>query len=138
MEVIDMLLSIDLQSEIPLYVQIRNQIIEGIATGCLEPGETLPSVRQIASDLGINLHTVNKVYTLLRQEGFLAVHRKSGVIVNDPKYFIENESYREKLKQDLRPILAEAVCREVSEEELIEQCRRVFHGFSKGKEGEKE
>lgn len=91
----------------------------------------------MASDLGINLHTVNKVYTLLRQEGFLAVHRKSGVIVNDPKYFAEDESYRERLKQDLRPILAEAFCRGVSEEELLEYCRKVFHGFFKDKEGEK-
>ena len=124
-----MFLSIDLQSEVPLYVQIRNQIIEGIATGCLEPGETLPSVRQMASDLGINLHTVNKVYTLLKQEGFLAVHRKSGVIVNDPKYFTKNENYREKLKQDLHPILAEAACRGVSEEELLKHCRCVFHGL---------
>lgn len=132
-----MLLSIDLQSEIPLYVQLRNQIIEGIATGCLEPGETLPSVRQMASDLGINLHTVNKVYTLLKQEGFLAVHRKSGVIVNDPKYFTENEAYRERLKQDMRPILAEAVCRGVSEEEMIKYCRMVFHDFLKGREGER-
>jgi len=136
-EVNDLLLSIDLQSELPLYIQIRNQIIEGIAAGSLTPGEALPSVRQMASDLGINLHTVNKVYTILRQEGFLAVHRKSGVIVNDPKHFTVNDSYLEKLKQDLRPILAEAVCRGVSEEELLEHCRKVFQGFSKGKEGGK-
>ncbi len=131
-----MLLTIDLQSETPLYVQIRNQIIEGIASGTLKPGEALPSVRQMASDLGINLHTVNKVYTLLRQEDFLAVHRKSGVIVNDPKYFAVDENYREKLKQDLRPILAEAVCRGLPEEELLKHCRMVFQDFLKRKEGE--
>ncbi len=130
-----MLLSIDMHSEVPLYIQIRNQIIEGIATGRLLPGDTLPSVRIMASDLGINLHTVNKVYTLLRQEGFLVVHRKSGVIVNDPKGFGVNERYRFKLKQDLRPILAEAVCRGVSEEDFLKYCQDVFREISMHRNG---
>ncbi len=129
-----MLLSIDMQSDIPLYIQIRNQIIEGIATGDLVPGQTLPSVRQMASDLGINLHTVNKVYTLLKQEGFLTVHRKSGVVINDRKCFAESENYREKLKQDLRPILAEAVSRGVTEKEFLKYCRMVFREFSEHRE----
>jgi len=123
-----------MQSDIPLYIQIRNQIIKGIATGTLVPGQTLPSVRQMASDLGINLHTVNKVYALLRQEGFLTVHPKSGVVVSDRKCFADNENYREKLKQNLRPILAEAVSRGVPEEELLKLSRMVFREFSEHRE----
>ena len=55
-----MILSIDQRSEAPLYLQIRDQVIEAIARGELAPGDALPSVRSLASDLGINLHTVNK------------------------------------------------------------------------------
>lgn len=131
-----MLLSIDMQSEIPIYIQMRNQIIEGIATGNLKPGDTLPSVRQMASDLGINLHTVNKVYTLLKQEGFLAVHRRGGIIVNDSKDYCVDDAYRMKLKQDLRPILAEAACRGVAEDELLKLCGMVLKELSYGNDGD--
>lgn len=132
-----MFLTIDMQSDIPLYVQIRNQIIEGIATESLKPGDTLPSVRQMASDLGINLHTVNKVYTLLKQENFLTVHRKSGVVVNDPQYFKADDSYTERLKQDLRPALAEAFCRGVTEEDFVTHCRKIFSELQNHRGGKK-
>ena len=64
-----MLIAVDAAAAEPLYLQIRNQIVAGIATGQLEPGQSLPSVRSLASDLGINLHTVNKAYAVLRDEG---------------------------------------------------------------------
>ena len=66
------MLAVDGALEEPLYLQIRNQIVAGIATGELEPGQALPSVRSLASDLGINLHTVNKAYAVLRDEGYVA------------------------------------------------------------------
>ena len=65
------MLAVDGALEEPLYLQIRNQIVAGIATGELEPGQALPSVRSLASDLGINLHTVNKAYAVLRDEGYV-------------------------------------------------------------------
>ena len=60
---------IDQMSEEPIYQQIRTQVIGAIATGELSPGESLPSVRSLARDLGVNLHTVNKAYAVLRDEG---------------------------------------------------------------------
>ncbi len=128
-----MLLSLDMQSETPIYVQIRNQIIEGIASGKLLPGDTLPSVRQLASDLGINLHTVNKVYTLLKQEGFLVVHRKSGVVVNEYKEFKVTDSFLEKMKSDLRPIVAESICRGLTKEKFLEKCLNIYEEFHDNK-----
>ena len=73
-----MLITIDAAAPEPLYLQIRNQIVAGIATGQLEPGQSLPSVRSLASDLGINLHTVNKAYAVLRDEGYVTLSPASG------------------------------------------------------------
>ena len=73
-----MLITIDAAAPEPLYLQIRNQIVAGIATGQLEPGQSLPSVRSLASDLGINLHTVNKAYAVLRDEGYVTLSHASG------------------------------------------------------------
>ena len=62
-----MLIQIDFNSDEAIYMQLRNQIIMGIATSRLKEGETLPSVRQLADTIGINMHTVNKAYSVLRQ-----------------------------------------------------------------------
>jgi DNA-binding transcriptional regulator YhcF (GntR family) len=122
-----------MQSETPIYVQIRNQVIEGIASGKLSPGDTLPSVRQMASDLGINLHTVNKVYALLKQEGFLVVHRKSGVVVNEYKEFKVTDSFLEKMESDLKPIVAESICRGLTKEKFLEKCLNIYEEFRDNK-----
>lgn len=79
-----MLMTIDGSAAEPLYLQIRNQIVAGIATGALEPGQSLPSVRALASDLGINLHTVNKAYAVLRDEGYVTMRGRAGAVIADP------------------------------------------------------
>ena len=72
-----MLIAVDAAAAEPLYLQIRNQIVAGIATGQLESGQSLPSVRSLASDLGINLHTVNKAYAVLRDEGYVRMRGRA-------------------------------------------------------------
>lgn len=72
-----MIIKINQRSEIPLYLQLRNQIVTGIGKGALKPGESLPTVRQLATDLGINSMTVSKAYQLLKAEGFLETDRRS-------------------------------------------------------------
>lgn len=121
-----MLLQLDLQSEIPIYLQIRIQIIKGIATGALKPGEALPSVRQFASDLGINLHTVNKAYTILKQDGFILVHRQKGVIVNPDTGPKVTDEYLSRLDNDLTPVITEAFCRGMPAEEFNSLCNKIF------------
>lgn len=79
-----MVIRIDQKSEEPLYLQLRGQIIAAIARGELEPGAALPSVRALASDLGINLHTVNKAYAVLRDEGYVLMRGRSGACIADP------------------------------------------------------
>ena len=66
-----MIIEIDFNSDEALYLQLRNQIIMGIATAQFHEGDSLPSVRQLADSIGINMHTVNKAYTVLKQEGYV-------------------------------------------------------------------
>ena len=70
-------IQIDFNSDEAIYIQLRNQIILGIATSRIQEGDTLPSVRQLADNIGINMHTVNKAYSVLRQEGLLSIDRRS-------------------------------------------------------------
>lgn len=79
-----MLIQIDMHSEVPIYRQLKTAIIRGILTGELKQGERLPSVRQLGCDLGVNLHTVNKAYNLLKEEGYILVHRNQGAIIAAP------------------------------------------------------
>jgi len=79
-----MILRIDQGSQEPLYLQIRNQLVGAIARGELLPGDRLPGVRALASDLGINLHTVNKAYAVLRDEGYIYMKGRAGAVVASP------------------------------------------------------
>ena len=79
-----MFVRIDQALDVPLYQQLRNEIVRGIAQEELAPGDALPSVRNLASDLGINLHTVNKAYALLRDEGYVEMKGRKGAFVAQP------------------------------------------------------
>jgi len=125
------IIKLDLQSEIPIYTQLMNQIIAGIARGELKPGETLPSVRSLASDIGINLHTVNKAYTLLKQEGFIQIHRKKGVVVNEYLPGI-TEVYQAKLHEQIKPLVTEAICRGMDEEQLTGMVHAIIDQMKSG------
>ena len=70
-----MLLSLDFSSKLPIYMQIRNQIVLGIASGELAPGEKLPTIRALAEQSGVNMMTVSKAYAALRQEGYITPGR---------------------------------------------------------------
>ncbi|WP_059170484.1 GntR family transcriptional regulator [Bacillus sp. FJAT-27445] len=124
-----MYIALDLESEEPIYTQLRNQIIAGIARGELKSGEALPSVRSLAADIGINFHTVNKAYQLLKQEGFILIHRQKGVVVNPEGTPLADDVYWSQLKARLHPLIAESVCRKVSEEEFLRMCQQLYKEF---------
>ena len=73
-----MIIRLDMTSEVPIYVQLRNAVVVGIGKGELKPGEGLPTVRQMAEDLGVNTMTVNKAYGILKNEGFIEIDRRHG------------------------------------------------------------
>lgn len=124
-----MFLTVDFKSDIPIYIQLKQQIIEGIASGELKEGESLPSVRQMAEDIGINLHTVNKAYTLLKNDSFILMDRRNGAIINKKEDMIQSE-YINKLTEDMTPIVAETFCRGISEKEFLDICKRIFRNYS--------
>ncbi|KYD19971.1 hypothetical protein B4135_0870 [Caldibacillus debilis] len=130
----NMILTLDYESALPIYIQLRNKIIEGIASGRLKPGDPLPSVRALARDLGVNMHTVNKAYQLLKQEGFLSIHRQKGVVIHPDGFPPASERFLERLKEDLRPLVSESVCRGLSEEEFLSVCAKIFREIQKGGE----
>lgn len=124
-----MLIEVDFNSEEALYLQLCNQIIMGIATSQFREGDSLPSVRQLADLVGINMHTVNKAYTVLRQEGFVKVDRRKGAVIA-----IDVDKLRTiaELKKELRVILAKGSCKDISREEmhaLIDEIYQEYGGL---------
>lgn len=105
-----MFLQIQPHSEIPIYTQLTQQIIEGIANNDIKPGDSLPSVRALAADLGVNMHTVNKGYHELEKKGLITIIPKIGAVVNITRekgsINAEQLNYMEKM---LRPVVAEGV-----------------------------
>lgn len=106
---------IDFNSDEAIYMQLRNQIIFGIATSQLKEGESLPSVRVMAEDIGINMHTVNKAYTILRQDGFLRVDRRRGAVIC---LDIDKIKACSCIQEQLEPIIAQAVAAGITKEEF--------------------
>lgn len=130
-----MLIKLDLESEEPIYIQLKHQIIAGIAKREIIPGDRLPSVRSLAADIGINLHTVSKVYQQLKQEGFILIHRQKGVVVNPEGVEKADGAYKAVLEKKLHPLIAESVCRELDEATFINLCSEIYKEFKNGKAG---
>lgn len=122
-----MLIEIDFQSDEAIYMQLRNQIIMGIATAMLQEGDTLPSVRQMADDIGINMHTVNKAYTVLRQEGFVTIDRRKGAVIT-----LNTDKARTlaEIKDQLGVILAKGWCKNVTREEVHQLVDEIYNKYS--------
>ena len=114
-----MLIEIDFNSDEAIYIQLRNQIIMGIATSTIHEGDTLPSVRQLADNIGINMHTVNKAYNVLRQEGFLQLDRRRGAVI----------CILQDLKEQLRVLLAKGSCKNITKEEVHELVDEIYADY---------
>jgi len=117
-----MLMQLDFSGEVPIYQQIRNQIVMGIASGQLTDGQRLPTIRALAEETGINMMTVSKAYQLLKQEGYISTDRRSGAVV--------------RVKQSRRPLpetveglrlrLCELRLAGVGREEMLTLCARLY------------
>ena len=125
-----MLLSIEPDGSVPIYQQIRDRIIEAIATGAAPVGSGLPATRQLAVDLGINFHTVNKGYDLLRQEGLLRIGRKAGAVIQrDATSGPPRPDWEEDWATRLQTMLAEATAQGLPPEKIIGHCSDIVAGF---------
>ena len=120
------MIKIDFQSDEALYIQLRNQIILGIATSTLREGDVLPSVRQLAEDIGINMHTVNKAYAVLRQEGFVTIDRRRGAIVS---LDVDKLQALDEMQKNLRVLLAKGRCKNITRQEIHDMVDEIFDGY---------
>ena len=121
-----MVLKIDFNSDEAIYVQLCNQIIMGIATSQLQEGENLPSVRQLADTIGINMHTVNKAYTVLRQEGFVNIDRRRGAVI---AVDVNKARALQEMKETLAILLAKGSCRNISKEEVHALIDEIYEEY---------
>ncbi|MBP3543734.1 MAG: GntR family transcriptional regulator [Lachnospiraceae bacterium] len=118
-----MYLSIDFNSDEAIYLQLCNQIILGIAMEEYREGDSLPSVRQLAENIGINMHTVNKAYTVLKQEGFVKLDRRRGAVIS-----LDADKLRaiEEVRRSMRPMVARAICKNITREDMHALVDEIF------------
>lgn len=121
-----MVIKIDFNSQEAIYIQLRNQIIIGIATSHIREGDTLPSVRQLADNVGINMHTVNKAYTVLKQEGFIKLDRRKGAVI---ALDIDKLQAIRDTRLQLKVLLAQACCKDISKAEVHDLVDEIFQEF---------
>lgn len=125
-----MLIEVDFNSDEAIYVQLQNQIIMGIATEMIKEGDTLPSVRRLADNVGVNMHTVNKAYSILKQEGFIQLDRRRGAVI---AIDVDKARALLKLEEQLRILLAKGCCKNITREEVHTLVDEIFDEYGKGK-----
>ena len=123
-----MLLRLDFHSDVPIYQQIRNQVVAAIASGELKPGERLPTVRALAEEAGINMMTASKAYQLLKAEGYAATGRREGAVVHLPEGGANPETL-----EGLRLRICELRLTGMGKEEILALCGKIFDGEACGK-----
>ena len=123
---IEMIIEIDFNSDEAIYVQLCNQIILGIATSQFREGEQLPSVRQLAETIGINMHTVNKAYSILQQEGFVKIDRRRGAII---ALDINKLKALKEARSELAVVLARAICKGIGRDDIHSLVDELYDNY---------
>ena len=118
-----MIWNLDVESETPIYLQLRNQVVLSIASGALKPGDQLPTIRALSDESGINMMTVSKAYQLLKSEGYVYTERRSGTVVADRQ--AEAAPGEERMDR-LRLALAELKTQGLGEDEILDLCRKCL------------
>jgi len=126
-----MLLTVEPDGPVPIYQQIRDRIVEAIASGQQPAGSALPSTRQLAVDLGVNFHTVNKSYDILRQEGLVRINRKSGAVIRrDAGSGPPDASWTRDWTGRLATLLAEAAAQGMPAGDIVGECQAALADFA--------
>ena len=122
-----MYIQIDFNSDEAIYVQLQNQIIMGIAMDVLREGDALPSVRQMADTVGINMHTVNKAYAVLREEGIIHLDRRRGAVI---AIDMNKLQALEDMKRQLTVVLAKGRCKNITKEDVYVLVDEIFDEYN--------
>ncbi|MBE5965329.1 MAG: GntR family transcriptional regulator [Lachnospiraceae bacterium] len=126
-----MYIRIDFNSNEAIYMQLRNQIIMRIALEEIKEGDSLPSVRQLAEDIGVNMHTVNKAYSVLREDGFLKLDRRRGAII---AFDIDKVNAMAELIDEIKIMVIKAMCKNITRDEIHTLVDRVIDEYFGKKE----
>ena len=122
-----MLIEIDFDSDEAIYIQLCNQIIMGIATSMIREGDSLPSVRQLADTVGVNMHTVNKAYSVLKRQGYISLDKRRGAVI---ALDVDKLEQLEEMRRELQIVLARGVCKNISRQEVHDLVDEIFDDYS--------
>ena len=124
-----MLIHIDPYSEKPIFEQLREAIVRGIASKQLAENEPLPSARSLAADLGVNFHTVNKAYDALRTGGYIIMNKRTTAVVAPMK---THTAVPDALAERLALCAAEAICNGMDEKAFAAFCAESHRKLTGG------
>ena len=127
-----MIIEVDFDSDEAIYIQLCNQIIMGIATSVIREGDSLPSVRQLADTIGVNMHTVNKAYSVLKQEGYISLDKRRGAVIS---LDVDKMEQLEEMRRELKIVLARGCCKNISRQEVHDLVDEIFDDYSMRMEG---
>ena len=121
-----MIIEVDFDSDEAIYIQLCNQIIMGIATSVIHEGDSLPSVRQLADTIGVNMHTVNKAYSVLKREGYISLDKRRGAVI---ALDVDKMEQLEEMMRELRIVLARGCCKNISRQEVHDLVDDIFDDY---------
>lgn len=121
-----MIIEVDFNSDEAIYIQLCNQIIMGIATSVIHEGDSLPSVRRLADTIGVNMHTVNKAYSVLKREGYISLVKRRGAVIS---LDIDKLEELQVMKRQLQIVLARGCCKNISRQEVHELVDEIFDDY---------
>lgn len=121
-----MIIEVDFNSDEAMYIQLCNQIIMGIATSVIHEGDSLPSVRRLADTIGVNMHTVNKAYSVLKREGYISLDKRRGAVIS---LDIDKLEELQVMKRQLQIVLARGCCKNISRQEVHELVDEIFDDY---------
>ena len=122
-----MLIEVDFNSDEAIYIQLCNQIIMGIATSMIQEGDSLPSVRRLADTIGVNMHTVNKAYSILKREGYISLDKRRGAVI---ALAADKADQPEQMRHELKIVLARGCCKNITRREVHDLVDKILDEYS--------
>lgn len=122
-----MLIEVDFDSDEAIYIQLCNQIIMGIATSMIQEGDSLPSVRRLADTIGVNMHTVNKAYSILKREGYISLDKRRGAVI---ALAADKAEQLEQMRRELKIVLARGCCKNITRREVHALVDEILDEYS--------
>jgi GntR family transcriptional regulator len=130
-------LQLDFRSGLPIYIQIMNQIESQVAGGILKPGDQLPTVRALASELRVNFNTVARAYRMLDEARIISTQQGRGTYITEiPPPEIKEKLRQETLEALARRYISEALRLEFPRQEISQMVKDQLKAWKESQESE--